>query len=267
MANDSSPNSPQSDPPQSDPPQSDSPQSDPPATDKSLSDSEVSVDPPPPVDDGPGWLPAIMAGTVLMGILGFLFCGFSTWVLFQRRTELATRTIRDAYLPELQQSYLDPDTKRDVVAVISQLATDLENGKYENWQSAGILQRLQRIPVLQWGRLTAVKAFYEPKLADDPDRLATINRQMRRLQQGIQTDRLTSFDLQDVLEPVLEPDPKSPSAYSLIQPMTIKSAEQVFDRVRLWLEDSKIPDEDFDEVSLAKVLQNAIETGAAQGTM
>lgn len=219
------------------------------------------------IDDGPGWLPAIMAATVLMGILGFLFCAFSTWLLFQRRTELATRTIRDAYLPEIEQSYLDPLTKKEVAGEISQLATDLENGKYENWQSAGILQRLQRVPVLQWGRLTAVSEFYRQHEGVKSEQIALVDRGLSRMKRAIELDRLTSFDLQDILEPALIADPKSPSAFSLIQPLTIKASEKVFDRMRLWLEDSKIPDEDFEGVAIVDVVRKAIRTGAEKGTM
>ena len=45
-------------------------------------------------NQGPGWLPALMAGSVILGIAGFICCGVSTWVLFQKRTELAVRTLR-----------------------------------------------------------------------------------------------------------------------------------------------------------------------------
>ena len=47
----------------------------------------------PEVDHGPGWLPAVMAAVVLMGIVGCILCAFTTWVLFQKRTELAIRTL------------------------------------------------------------------------------------------------------------------------------------------------------------------------------
>lgn len=222
---------------------------------------------PDPDDDPVGWLPAIMAASVLMAILGLIFCAFSTWVLFQRRTELATRTIRDAYLPEIEQSYLDPETKKAVAGEISQLATDLENGKYENWQSAGILQRLQRVPVLQWGRLTAVTEFYRQQPGVDQDTIQEMDRGLNRLKRGIEMDRLTSFDLQDILEPVLVADPKSPSAFSLIQPLTIKASEKVLERTRLWLENSTIPDEEFDDVLIVDVVKEAIQIGADKGTM
>ena len=218
-------------------------------------------------DDGPGWLPAVMAATVLMGIAGFIFCAVSTWVLFQRRTELATRTIRDAYLPELEQSQLDPPTKKDVVAEVKQLATDLENRKYENWQSAGILQRLQRVPMLQWGRLTAVRAAYGDSEQANEEVLQRVDQNMSRLMHGIEIDRFTSFDLQDVLEPVLVADPKSPSAYSLIRPITPAAAESVFERLALLIDGAEIEDQTFETKPPVHWIQKAIQEGAAEGTL
>ena len=230
--------------------------------------SETNTDSSAPTrDDGPGWLPAIMAATVLMGIAGFVFCAVSTWVLFQRRTELATRTIRDAYLPELEQSQLDPATKKDVVTEVKRLAADLENGKYENWQSAGILQRLQRVPMLQWGRLTAVRTAYEDSDVAQPESLAAIDKDLSRLQHGIEKDRFTSFDLQDVLEPVLVADPKSPSAYSLIRPITSTAAESVFERLSLLVDGAEIEDQSFETKPPVEWIRRAIAEGTEEGTM
>ena len=224
-------------------------------------------------------MPAIMAATVLMGIVGFVFCAVSTYVLFQRRTELATRTIRDAYLPELEQSQLDPATKKEVVQEVRQLALDLENGRYENWQSAGILQRLQRVPMLQWGRLTAVRAALAESLNDLPDdapddapepsgdELASADRLLNRLHHGISQDRFTSFDLQDVLEPVLVADANSPSAYSLIRPISIEAARSVFERVQLLVDGAEIEDKTYVVQSPAQWIRAAIQDGATAGTL
>jgi hypothetical protein len=73
-----------------------------------------------------------MAGTVILGIAGFICCGVSTWVLFQKRTEMAVRTLRGAYISELEQSYLEPKTKRAVIDKVEALIAELEAGDYEN---------------------------------------------------------------------------------------------------------------------------------------
>ena len=220
-----------------------------------------------PVDEGPGWMPAIMAATVLVGIIGFVFCGFSTWVLFQRRTEMAVMTLRGDYLPRLDQSRLDPDTKRSVVEQIGALADDMERGKYENWQSSGILQRLQRLPVIQWGRLQAVAEVYRADAADDPKSVAVVDRDLSRLLYAIDEGRVTSFDFIDILKPVQTEDPSDPSGVRLIEPIELKQAELVFDRVALLLEDLKIPEQRYDDVRLNDIVGDAIQAGANEGSM
>ena len=120
-------------------------------------------------DQGPGWLPALMAGSVILGIAGFICCGVSTWVLFQKRTELAVRTLEGAYLAELEQSYLEPKTKRAVMDEVEVLIAGMEAGDYENWQSAAIMQRLQRLPVVQWGDLQAIELFINKNEGSDQE--------------------------------------------------------------------------------------------------
>ncbi len=107
----------------------------------------------------------ILAGTVLMGVIGFIVCAFSTWILFQKRTEFAIRTLRGSYIADIEQSLLDPATKSVVVKEIETLAAEMESGKYEDWQAAGVMQRLQRLPVLQWGELQAIDSFLRNRVA------------------------------------------------------------------------------------------------------
>lgn len=217
------------------------------------------------VDEGPGWLPAIMAATVLMGIAGFIFCGVTTWFLFQKRTELAARTI-EAYQVDLDQSYLDPETKTEVVEVISRLGKDLQGGRYENWQSAGILQRLQRVPVLQWGRLQAVIAFYRTQSDATPEQIATIDQDVSRLLRAIEIGQVTSFDLQDVLEPVQVPDPNSSNGFRMIQPMKLAAAKDVIERIQILAAQAKIPEQTYPDIKLESIVKTAIEEGAEKGT-
>ena len=172
-------------------------------------------------EQGPGWLPALMAGGLLLGMAGFIFCGVSTWVLYQKRTELAVRTLQGAYISELEQSYLEPKTKRAVVEEVRALITEMEAGAYENWQSAAIMQRLQRLPVVQWGDLQALELFITQANGSQKDEQL---KELSRLEQAVADGSVTSFDFQDVLEPVHRADPESSSGFSLIQPL---SSEQV----------------------------------------
>lgn len=213
------------------------------------------------VDEGPGWLPAIMAATLLMGIIGFVFCGVSTWFLFQKRTEFAVRTLRGSYIPALQQSWLEPQEKKAVVARIEALAEELESGQYENWQSAGVMQRLQRLPVLQWGELAAVEGYI--RKSDDPQKNRSLM-QLSRLRRAVELDEVTSFDFEDVLKPVLVSDQDSPSGRRLVQPLTAEAVEEVVELAARSADRSQVPEKMFD-VQIDQIVRREIETGLSEG--
>ena len=268
-------------------------------------DSESQRD---PSDEGPGWMPAILAGTLLMGIIGFVVCAFSTWILFQKRTEFAIRTLRGSYIAEIEQSLLDPATKSAVVKEIETLAADMESGKYEDWQAAGVMQRLQRLPVLQWGELQAVDSFLqksvaqgqadgeliqtEPQaLAAGPEantnqsarpeasaygsqkstlspatadgQLADERRQLSRLRRAVELGKSTSFQFEDVLQPVRL---SGPSGHRLVQPLTRELVREVVLRARLAADQAKIPDQDFDNVRIESIVRREIEIGLREGS-
>ncbi|KAA1258409.1 hypothetical protein LF1_09280 [Rubripirellula obstinata] len=218
------------------------------------------------IDNGPGCMPAVMAATVLMGIMMFIFCAFSTWVLYQKRTELAMRTLTDAYLPELEQSLLEPESKTAVMEAVEELAADMERGKLEDWQSAGVMQRLQRLPVLQWGDLQAVESLIEKSGTEEQQASAKL--QFDRLRLAVANGRATSFDFVEVLSPVQKKDPTVASGFRLIQPLdlelslgVIKRAELVADREKI----SSNPDE-VTAVSIESILRAEIQEGISEGS-
>lgn len=212
-------------------------------------------------EQGPGWLPAILAATALMGIAGFIFCAFSTWVLFQYRTDFAIRTLRGAYIGEIEQSYLDPESKASVVDEIEALAADLERGKYENAQAAAILQRLQRLPVIQWGELQAIEAYLESLDRDDASgQIQTLS----RLRRAVELGRVTSFDVEDVLQPVRRDNPNNSTGTELALPLTEGKVMQVIQRAGLLVEREDIPKESF-QVRIDAIVRREIKRGAEVG--
>lgn len=202
-----------------------------------------------------------MAGTLLLGIMGFVCCGVSTWVLFQQRTEFAVRTLRGSYLPALQQSWLEPAEKKAVVDRIEALASELETGQYENWQSAGVMQRLQRLPVLQWGELAAVEGYV--RKSDDPQKDWSLM-QLSRLRRAVELDKVTSFDFEDVLKPVLVSDDNAPSGRRMIQPLPDEGVVEVVQLAELVADRSDVPEKMFD-VQIDQIIRREIETGLSEG--
>lgn len=230
---------------------------------EAVANSEAVASAVPEVDDGPGWLPAILAATALMGIAGFIFCGFSTWVLFQKRTEFAVRTLEGAYLPEIEQSLLSPEAKADVTIQIRELADDMKRGKYENWQSAGILQRLQRMPVLQWGELDAVESFITK--SGSPEQADEASKQFSRLRKAVQMGRATTFDFYEVLTPVKVSDASVASGQRLMQPLDVDAVMAASKRAKLVADREQVPDETFVGVRIETIVRGEIDAGVSSG--
>ena len=213
-----------------------------------------------------GWIPLLMAGVVLSGIFFFIACGLSTWYLFTKRGELALKTLRQGYIPAVEQSLLAPDEKKEVVTQLNEFADDVERNKYEDWQAAGVMQRLVRLPVFQWGELTAVESFLcsDQQLEEiDKD---NVRLQISRLRRAVELDKATAFDLADVLKPVTITD-DSPVGSRMVDKLDIESAKDVIVRAKLVADRSEVPDKSFDEVKIGRLVRRQIEAGIRKGTM
>ncbi len=212
-------------------------------------------------DEGPGWMPAILAGTLLLGIFGFICCGVSTWVLYQQRTELAIRTLRGSYIAEIEQSLLEPEEKSAVLAQIDELAKEMERGKYEDWQSAGVMQRLQRLPVLQWGELSAIEAFINKSDAEDKEDSLD---QISRLRRAVEIGEAISLDVEEVLKPVLIVDEQSPNGRRMNSTLADDDVREVVLRAKLVADRGEVPEKRYD-VQIDSIVRREIETGLREG--
>ncbi len=237
-------------------------------------------------NQGAGCMPAVLAATVLMGIIGFLTCGVTTWMLFGKRTELAIRTLEETYLPEIEQSRLRPEEKQAVVAQLRELLQDMKRDQLKPWQSGAVMQRLVRLPVIQWGELGAVEAWIDQA---DPEvwestgvqDAESAKLQLSRLRRAIELDQATGVDLNDVLQPVLVAD-DSPLGRSLIEPRGLvhgdrerpksgeksvpESVAEVVKRAKTVADRSGVPEQAFPNVRIESLVRRQIETGIREGS-
>ncbi|TWT76258.1 hypothetical protein CA13_67500 [Planctomycetes bacterium CA13] len=244
---------PESDEPESEKPESEKPEELEKAPDRSGSEQ----------DSGPGWMPAILAATLLMAIAGFITCGVSTWFLFQKRSELAVRTLRGSFIPSIEQSRILPDEKEALVDELGDFANELERGEHENWQAAGVMQRLQRVPVLQWGEISAVESFVNKHWAGEEKVNALLH--LSRLRRSAELADSTSFDFEDVLGPVHVAD-DGPFGRHLMQPLTTEKVADCVERARLVADRAKIPQQQFDDIRIDEIVKGEIDKGIAEGT-
>ena len=241
-------------------------------------------------DGGPGCMPAVLAATVLMGIVGFVTCGLTTWMLYGKRTELAIRTLEETYLPAVEQSLLGPDEKQAVTAQLRELTMEMKRGSLENWQAGAAMQRLVRCPIIQWGELAAVERWLQRA---EPERLAAggiddvevARRHLSRLRRAVELDRATAIDVDDVLEPVVLSD-RSQLERSLIDASPLWAdigerdggpdgqagirdiSERVGDvvaRARTVAGRAEVPDRRFDDVRIERIVRRQIDAALAEG--
>lgn len=241
-------------------------------------------------DGGPGCMPAVLAATVLMGIVGFVTCGLTTWMLYGKRTELAIRTLEETYLPAVEQSLLGPDEKRAVTAQLRELTMEMKRGSLENWQAGAAMQRLVRCPIIQWGELAAVEGWLRRA---EPERLAAggiddveaARRHLSRLRRAVELDRATAIDVNAVLEPVVLSD-RSQLERSLIDasPLWADVGEReggaddqagirevagrvadVVARAKTVAGRAEVPDRPFDDVRIERIVRRQIDAALAEG--
>lgn len=209
-----------------------------------------------------GCLPAILAATLLMGIVCFVVFGFSAWLIFQKRGDLASRTLRATLIPQLEQSRLEPDEKQQVIGQLNDLADDLDAGLYENWQAGGIMQRLIDTPLIRWGDLVAVESWILKQWPED--RGAEARKQITRFFRAVELEKAGARDIHDVLAPVAGP-PNAMGFVGLNPQLTDPQVEDVVQRAKLVADRAQIPDQTYEAVSLARVVRRQIEIGGREG--
>ena len=224
---------------------------------------EPQIDERDSVNQGPGCLPAIMASVVLMGMIGFITCAFLTWVLFQQRTEMALRTLRGNVIPQVEQGLMEPVEKKSVVNQLTSFADDLERGKYEDWQAAGVMTRLMiRVPIYQWGEVQAVEAYLNQN-QDEPN--AESIKQLSRLRRAAELGQANAMDFEDVLQPVRIEDSDGPTGFALKLPLDAVGVAEVVQRAKLVADRAEVPDESFEGIKLDSILRREIESGIREG--
>ena len=197
--------------------------------------------------DAVGCFPAVMAASVLMGIAMFITFAFATWLIFQKRGDLAVRTIRATIVSELEQSRLDAKTKSEVISQLRFLADDIEAGRVEDKQAVNVLQQLLQSPLLRWGDLTALDEWV--KANGSADEAASFHRDCTRFFRAAELGKANAADLQDILAPVSE---APPGAYLYKLKTEIEPADwaEVQTRCRIIAKRAEVPDQVFDDVLL-----------------
>lgn len=211
--------------------------------------------------DSPGCLPAVVAGTLLMLIVAFVLCGVTTWFLFQKRTEIAARSLQ-GFIPNIEQSLLEPEDKARVIEQLETLIEQMRDPNYDPARAAAIMQRIVRLPIPHWGELDAVESFVRKNFKGDEKEAAIKN--LSRARRAIEMNQATVFDIVDVLEPVAVVD-DTPIGRSLKTKLTRQDVDDVVVRAKRLADRARIPDQTFGRVDMADILAREIQTAKTEG--
>ena len=229
------------------------------STDSSAEDNSIEDN---SADEGAGCLPALLAMAVLSGIISLVVCAVGTWFIYQNRDQLALRSVRGAFVPAIEQSLLEPEEKTQTVEMLREFADDIERGKVEAWQASGVMQRITRLPIFQWGQVRALERYVAAR-PDDFESDALV--QFRRLRRGVERGDLTTIDFQHILSPAVEVD-DSPSGSSLLDPIEVERVREVVKRARGAADRSGVAPDPRQDVTIDTLVRRQIEAGIEEGS-
>ncbi|MEO1614611.1 MAG: hypothetical protein AAFV88_02100 [Planctomycetota bacterium] len=226
-----------------------------------VDDAATGVSDGQPEDEGPGCMPAILAATVLMGIAGFILCGFMAWLIFQKQDVLAKRALRGSFIPAVEQSLLEPEEKTETVRLLNEFADELERGQLEGWQISGVMQRLDRLPVVKWGQMRRVEAFVDAN-PDDFESEASI--QFDRLRSGVANGDVVALDFTHILSPVLAGD-ETEANPDLMDELPVVAVRDVVERARLVADRADTVSNPKSDTGIDTLVRRQIEAGVKDG--
>ncbi|WP_145300421.1 hypothetical protein [Crateriforma conspicua] len=210
-----------------------------------------------------GCFPAILAATLIMGMVFCIGCGLSAWVIFGKRTEMAIVTMEKNFVPMVQQSRLESDDKAAVLEQFEDFIRDMKADNVENWQASGVLQRLVNLPVVEWGDLQAVEAYAQTR---DPELADEARLQLSRLRRAIELQEAVRIDVTDALKPVMRPSDDPLMVQVLIDPLNDQAVKETVLRAKLLADRAEIPDKPFEDVQIGRIVRRQIEAGMLKGT-
>ncbi|QDV68292.1 hypothetical protein Poly24_20010 [Rosistilla carotiformis] len=209
------------------------------------------------------WAPALIAGGALLAMLFFISCAGGTYYLFQQRGEFALRTIDGTLIPLIEQSRLEPDDKATTIAELRRFIRRGQSGDLEDWQIAGVMQRLVRSPILSWGDLQYVDSVIAQRESFSDEEKAAGHRDLSRLQRGAELDKVIQLDMTDIFEPI-STKANHESGYSLDQEFSDEGLREFLVRVRLVAHRAEVPEKQYD-VKLVSIVKRQIEAGVESG--
>lgn len=210
-----------------------------------------------------GWIPAILAAAMLVLFVFFVCCAGGTYWLFQQRGEFAIRTAQGTLIPAIEQSRMAPDDKATTIQQLNDFVQRVKSGELDDWQAAGVMQRLVRSPLLSWGDLAYVESHIlaSPHWSDEEKERT--KRCISRVRRAAELDKITQVEMVDLFAPISEAA-NVETGYQLTLPLVDDRVREFVQRACRAADDAGVPDGNFD-VQIDAIVRWHIESGIESG--
>ncbi len=195
---------------------------------------------------------------LMLGLMATLIaCGIGSWFIFAQSDKLAAGSLKSQYIPVIEQSMLDPQTKEAAVRQLKSLASQLETDQWEPAQARELMKRLIGAPLVQWGDLDAAIAQIESRDAFNEDERQQAKKLIERFKRAAELEAVSANDFEDALGPVTVKDQSLRGCHFHVG-ASDEALREFLKRIGLLVERAKVPDEAFN-VSFSDILRMHIE--------
>lgn len=163
----------------------------------------------------------------------------------------------------VNNSYLPPTEKQEVMVHVDQLMADFKSGKVSLKDLSRVAEELQESPVFPVGATMWFEQAYVAPSAMPDDEKEAARRTMDRFARGLYEEKIPVSASDDVLAPMMETT--SDGEQQLKEHPTIDDIRGALANMKQRADDANIPDESF-EIDISDEVEKAIERALAEPT-
>jgi hypothetical protein len=222
----------------------------------SAPDDRFTIESPPTTGARNNWIPACLAGCLLIFVVGCLLCGGTVWYVASNAKKIASNLAREAIVGTVEQSELESDEKRAIIAQVDRVVQQYQAGEISTEDLGKIMEELAESPLMGAILIRSVELHYvEPSGLDDAEK-EEAQRTLQRVLRGLYEEKLASEELEPAMEHVSYRDAQGNR--QLKQRISDDELREFLAACRERADAAEVPDEPY-EVRISQELEGAID--------
>jgi hypothetical protein len=214
------------------------------------------IESPPPVEARNNWIPACLIGCFLMFVACGLLCAGIVWYVASNAKKIASNLARDAIVGTVEQSDLESNEKRAIIAQVDRVVDQYQAGEISTEDLGRIMEELAESPLMGAILIRSVELHYvEPSGLDDAEK-EQARRTLQRVLRGLYEKQLTTEELEPAMDHISYRDAQGNR--QLKQQISDEELRRFLAACRERVEAAEIPDEPY-EVQISQELKRAID--------